>query len=302
MSSSAAPTIFDTPYRTADARWTRERDALLAERATRLRQLPPVFAGVYGRRWGRVSAGFVMVFGAVALLLMGLASLLFTTILPQNWQAPYSLVLLATLGVSVLAYITARVLAHHALPGGVRRVFAASGDARVDVERLSYRTPAADAADLVENLERKSLAWPLVGLSLVTPLSIHMALACLFSMPLQSFDTWIAISLVLTVPAHVTLALFAAEFARDVSAAGAHDAPNRSAGRAALRAWGITVVVSLIPGVVLLGIPPLLVAATGVFIPIMFSVARNMALTERGRLALEGNAAQRPPSSGPTLL
>jgi hypothetical protein len=286
--ASTAPGLVATPYRTADSHRMREREVLLAERAMQSRALPPVFAAIYGRRWGRVSAGIVMVMGAVSLALAGLASLALTAIVPQDWKPPYSLVLLATLGLSVVAYVAARLIAPGALRRTVQRPFAVTEDARRDVARLSHRTPAFDATDLVEGLERRSLGWPLVGLSLVAPLSLHLAVAALFSIPLESFDVWVAISLVLTVPAHVTLAAFAAQFAKDVHAAS--DSAGPSVGRAAFRAWGVTVLVSFVPGVVLLGIPPLLVAVTGVFIPIMFSVARNAAFTERARLALEGDA------------
>lgn len=290
--NTTAPTVFATPYRTADAGWMRERDALLAERTAQSRDLPRDFPALYGRRWGRLGAGIVMTLGAVALALAGLVQLLSEAVFRGEWQPPYSAVLLATLGMSVVVWIAGRLLAPRVLPRAVRRRFVATEDARTDVERLSRQTPARDAADLVDDLERRSLAWPLVGLSLVLPLTLHLAVACLFSIPLKSFDVWIAFSLVLTVPAHVTLAAFAAQLASDVSASEDFQPPTRSVGRAALRAWGFTVLVSLVPGVLVLGIPPLLVAATGgVVIPVMFAAARGVLLTERRRLVLTRDAS-----------
>jgi len=284
--TGAGASVLVMPYRTADAHWLHERDALLAEREEQSRHLARVFSKIYATRWARVGAGVVMVLGAVALFVSGLAHLFVMSVMNQKWTPPYSIVLLVTLGLAAVIYLLTRILTGRDLGRTVRQSLVTTHDARTDVERLAGRTATSDAADLVGRLERPSLTWPLIGFSLVTPLSIHLALALLMSVPLAGFDTWIAISLVLTVPAHITLAVFAGQLGGDLSAHGPYDAPNVLVGRAAMRAWGVTVLVSLVPGVLLLAIPPVIVAMTGVFIPILFTTMGSVASGERAKLAL----------------
>jgi hypothetical protein len=279
------------PYRTADAPWVQERSLLLAERAEQLAKLPPAFASLYAKRWARVNAGIVMLLGAIALGGAGIAHLIPRP--GESWTPPYSMVLLAALGLSTAIYVVTRALTRPALAQTVRESALPTDDAHADVRRLAGRTAAGDAADLVAALERRSLAWPLIGFSLLSPLAIHFVLALLFSVPIEGFDTWVAISLALTVPAHVTLAAFGAQLAREISATGPDGPHGVSVGRHALRAWGITVLVSLVPGIVLLAIPPIIVGLTGVFIPILFTTVARIASEERVELALARDVARR---------
>jgi hypothetical protein len=132
---------------------------------------------------------------------------------------------------------------------------------------------------------------PLAAVSLVAPLTIHWLVWLGLSMPhledtrMADFGTWIAVSALLVGHAHIALLVAAVRWAFSLRAretstlrAGVH------------RHWGIALLVAIgvacLPGVVLVGLPPILVGVTGLlFVPFMFvGTARCIA---RERLALE---------------
>jgi hypothetical protein len=139
--------------------------------------------------------------------------------------------------------------------------------------------------------ERRSAALPLAAASLLAPLSLHWIVWCLLNMPnigarsAADFGSWIGLSVVLVGHAHIALLVAAVQWTRTLRAV-----PTAHLRNGLSRAWGlalaVTVGVACLPGILLMGIPPILVAVTGTFVvPVMFvTTVRNV---ERERVALE---------------
>ena len=140
----------------------------------------------------------------------------------------------------------------------------------------------------LHQLSLGSLAWPLAGASLLTPLSLHFVVSLFLISPhtgmqqhLQLFGYYIALTTLLLIPAYITLVFEGRHFARSLAGL----TRNPPAHRSGLRALFATVLASFIPGIFLLGIPPLLVAATGlVFVPAIFALAQSTYQSEQDEL------------------
>jgi hypothetical protein len=119
-----------------------------------------------------------------------------------------------------------------------------------------------------------SLAWPIAGLALVLPLTIH---AVVFGHG-ERFDEWVAWSCLLVGHCHLALALMGAwrmmRLARDEGAMKP----------AAI--YGVTVGLAMIPGAIFLFIPPFLVAATGLAFLFILWAPSQIILRERTILAV----------------
>jgi hypothetical protein len=121
-----------------------------------------------------------------------------------------------------------------------------------------------------------SMIVPALGLALLLPITFHL-MFFLATSSSSGFDEWVHISLPITGAAHVVFAL--------TSALRGH---QLVAGKPALRPhaiYGLTVVTSCIPFIVLFAIPPLLVAITALpCVPMLHAMARIVA-REREELA-----------------
>src|SRR5262245_32924828 len=98
-----------------------------------------------------------------------------------------------------------------------------------------------------------SLAWPIAGLALLLPLSLH-ALVGVAATP-DGFHKSVAISCALVGHCHITLAIMGARRAVRL----AHDEP-------ALRPvtiYAVTVGLAMVPGAILMLVPPIIVGLTG---------------------------------------
>ncbi|HEX4416570.1 MAG TPA: hypothetical protein VH165_01670 [Kofleriaceae bacterium] len=107
----------------------------------------------------------------------------------------------------------------------------------------------------------KSLMLPAAGIALILPLTLHLPVVVAIS-DRGAFDTWVLVSLWMAGSAHLTLAGFSMLRAHQLAAG----TPAWSPGRI----YGVTLLVSCIPFVLLLAIPPAIVAITGLpFIPLL---------------------------------
>jgi hypothetical protein len=274
------------PYREDEAELRARRDAMLAERREELALLAGDAPRIFARRASRIAGGAIAMVGALALVTTTIA-----TRAPALWGArargtPLTPILLATLGAipmaALVAWIAARVTARRV----ARRELEPTRDVRTDVERLSRAGPARLLADVAQRMETCSVWMPLGGCALVAPLSLHLFVAALAfpdARPLTSeFDLWIVLSVVLTIPAHATLAALALRFARRLRGW------RPGTGVAVPSAWAPllwTILAGCVPGIVLYLVPPILVAVTGLFVPIAFAGVRAMTLGERAALA-----------------
>ncbi len=240
-----------------------------------LSELPRALHRMYACRQARIWAAGAGLAGFAAVLidvLFGAKHL--TQILIATWSA-----VAITSGVAWLA--AGEVLRRRTL-----HTFAPTGDPLVDLMKLESGGARAYATERVKQLERLSLLLPLVCLSLLTPLTLHLLVGVtLLGVSVEKFNSWILLSLVLVGHAHAGLVVFSIHHITAVQRALDHGAPVLGGSRGALALlW--TVSLSAVPGAVLLFIPPVLVATTGaVFVPGMFHWAAWRARAEREALA-----------------
>jgi hypothetical protein len=262
-------------YRSADDALRRRRDELVNQRQLEVASLPDAVPGVYVRRSARVYAGAVGIACASFMALAALAgSSGLTTILQASW--------LCMAGTYVLARIAARARVQRLLD----RTFAPGASAGADVLRLESLTPTLVVRDLAERIERRSVALPMTALALFLPLSLHYLVAAMLRVSVpdgHDFDGWISVSLLFVGHCHVVLAYQAWRFARVLRGTRDVFSVGLIADRSGWHAWGITILSSLVAGVLLLLIVPIagialvivapaVVAATGLaFIPTMFA-------------------------------
>jgi hypothetical protein len=247
-----------------------------------IRRLQPIdrdLIRLYGARQGRIWAG-----GAASFLFFALAVEIFC-------GARYSsYLLIADWVVMVLAYIIANAVARWRLTR--EPWLSSSGDVFTDLARLEHRAPPELALHAAHRLEFLSFALPIAALTLMLPLTIHFLVGTIFfNVPIYRFNTWILISLVLVGHAHLTLLILSVMHVKRIRSELDRGVPPAGISRGF---WALlwTVTTSTIPGAVLLCIPPILVALTGLlFIPWIFNWVARKAWMERVRLEANGLAA-----------
>lgn len=138
-----------------------------------------------------------------------------------------------------------------------------------------------------DRLELASVALPIAGITFLLPLFLHFLFAtAVWHEDAREFTQWIRVSLVIVGHAHIALAILGYRFARKLHQQDDAALARLRVHREWAKSWGITIGVSCLPGIVLICVPPLLVAATGiVFIPFMFIAMHQAIVGERSRLA-----------------
>lgn len=190
-------------------------------------------------------------------------------------------ILLLTLPAAVaLAFLVGRLALLFA-PWLAAQQPAFGGGPTTPVSALASPGESVDLHALAGRLEPWSYALPLVGLSFVAPLSIHAPVFLFASDGLLALGQWIAASTLLVGIAHLTLAGLSLRFGLKLY----RGTLTRSAEREAMRALGLTTLMGCVPGVFFFGIPPLLVAITGMFfVPASFVVIERCCAYERALL------------------
>jgi hypothetical protein len=146
--------------------------------------------------------------------------------------------------------IEADVPAHASIVVAV--TWAAAFAVYVIASRIASRQPMRQPDAFV----RAGLVFPSVGLALLLPITIHLPFLAFGKGGGEAFDEWARLSLEITGPAHIALAVLVTIRAFQLAASD-H----------ALSPWTIyflTILVSCIPYAFLLFIPPTLVAITGI--------------------------------------
>ncbi len=227
---------------------------------------------IFNRRQGRKLAGLIAVMGAGSAMFLGsVAPMAAVCILGGTWLAAGA------------AYVMERWTALK--PGGADRTEAEldyGADALSAKSAVAtLRSPAANQVvrlAAVRELAVGSIAWPLAGLSLLAPLSIHFLVYAIASAPefspswLEGFGAYMTITSVLLIPAYATLIACARRHAQRLARVFGPPATER----AGVHALAATTISSLVPGFLLLGIPTLIVLITGaLFIPASFAMARR---------------------------
>ena len=262
-------------YRNADEALRRRRDELVCQRQLEVATLPAVVPGVYVRRSARVYAGAV---GVACAAFMAAAAAArrdgLTTILQASWLCMGG------------TYFLARIAAQAHVKRVLERSFTPAASVESDVLRLEALTPALVVRELAERIEWRSVALPMTSLALFLPLSLHYLVATMLRVSAPNghdFDGWISLSLLFVGHCHIVLAYQAWRFARVLRGTRDVFSVGLIADRSGWHAWGITILSSLVAGVLLLLIVPIagialvivapaVVAATGLaFIPTMFT-------------------------------
>jgi hypothetical protein len=246
------------------------------------------------RRIGRAAGGFVATVVGGSALLVGLASWLSSGADEGYSHTVATVLLIAAWPAGIVAVLLARAIAHGALSGPADAPLHLTGDLAKDLARLDAGGPLAAMRGTAERWERAAAAWPLAALSLVTPLTIHLIVDWIpnrghDASMLQDFGTWIALSVVLVGHSHLAVLVGAVRWARSLP-----ERPTELLTYGLSRSWGVTLLVAVglacLPGIVLLGIPPILVAVTGLlFIPVMYVLTARC--IQRERFALEATVA-----------
>jgi hypothetical protein len=140
-------------------------------------------------------------------------------------------------------------------------------------------TPALVSHEASRTLTTWSLRMPMLGLALVMPVTLHaMTMMCIGEMSTNDFSSWIWMSTLGAAQAYVALCWLTYKDAERI-------ATNTAAEPWKKRAWAAlwkTTAASCIPGIVLLGIPPILTFLTGAaFIPAMYFLAHRINDWER---------------------
>ncbi len=171
-----------------------------------------------------------------------------------------------------------------------------TGDTHVDLARLDRLDPRGDLRQRAGRWERASAALPMLGLSLLTPLTLHWTVGTILAafrrpVSMSDFAAWIALSALLVGLAHVALVVHSIVWA---SSLRRRPTANLRAGlhKAWITALGIATLASLLPGAFFVEdvgaavlLPPLIVAATGLaFVPLMYWATVRRLAAERSRL------------------
>ena len=264
--------------------------ALLDSRSAEVAGVGDAVRDVYSRRVARAVAGGVAALGGVATLIGGALRCIDTRSLfgaeARSGDGRLTALLVGSIVAGALAYAPARRLARRAFDRSMRGALSLSGNARIDLVRVERAQPRRLARDLIARTEASSAALPLVAAALLAPLTLHLMLWLLTSLDgawprVGAFDAWIAMSAPVAGLAHVVLALLAALFGMQLR--GKPTAELRV--KPAQEGWfalGITCVAGMIPGAMLILIPPILIGVTGfVFIPASFYLMNRAIVRER---------------------
>jgi hypothetical protein len=267
----------------------RERIEALCERRRAEHDGARAVGRVAARRIGwSVAGGAGTAMGAAALL-CGLLATGASYPERDHASAAATVLLLATWPIALLAGLVGVVVARISTMVVLEAPLTTSADTPEELARLQACDPRCMMRSLAVRWEFASAAFPLAALSLAAPLTIHWVIAQLLAIGTsnsspEDFGRWIGLSALIVGHAHLVLLVVAVRAARSLRAC-ATDNLRTWAGQRWVRALLWAVGVAAVPGVVLLVIPPVLVAVTGlVFVPAMYALTAKR--IERERIAL----------------
>jgi hypothetical protein len=167
------------------------------------------------------------------------------------------------------------LVAHLAAPALFARAFrrraALGGELFRDLDALERKNANTLGREVVEQHARLSFGLPLAALILLTPLSVHGVVAIALGVSPIGFATYMAVTTFTVGHAYIVLIFMAFRHVklcqREQSCPPA-EGPPKHRGWSAL---GAAVAASCVPGILVFGIPPLVVALTGaLFVPWIF--------------------------------
>jgi hypothetical protein len=274
-----------------------DRPAILARREELLRtrgaEVDAAAAGlvaILARRKARWAAGVTATAGTVAVAVAAVAS---RTHGAGGYERDGTAteLLVASWLLALVVWAIVRITAGRALKATLVAWSERTEDARSDVARLEGPNPLEPARRKIDRLEVASIAAPLIGVAMLLPLSLHLAVVSVGEGTWRpaGFDRWIELSLMLVGHVHLVFAGMCWRYARRLRRVGAHSArgPVIEAYTALLAA----ALAAVLPTVVF---APVIVVFTGaVPAPLMFWFAERVALRERAALGVSDLPAER---------
>jgi hypothetical protein len=243
------------------------------------------------RRIARTVAGATALLAGLTTFVCALASLPGggLVLASPQWSYASTCVLLCAWPLALAAGAVARVVVGASTVRRLHAPVAVTGPPGGGLVMLEGADTLGAARAMAARWERASTALPLAALSMTAPLTIHFVVWSLLVGPTHAsardFGQWIAASVVIVGHAHLALAACAARWAyklreRESWALGA------GVGASSLKALFLSVGVACLPGVLLIGLPPVLVLVTGIaFVPAMYMATASC--LRRERLALD---------------
>jgi len=231
---------------------------------------------IFARRAGRVVFGATLIAFAVAVLVMFAVE----ANGPPTWTLLAAWPTATALGLLGWAGAAGSTRTFHAPP--------LAGAPHAPVSAAATTTRFSPMSRRLARLERPALLLPLVGMTLLLPLTAHLLAAATFlALPrlnfgglVFDFSKWIAMSAVLVGHAHLLLAARGARLITKLLRGERVEVVRWS-----LRSVGWATLLACVPGGVLIGIPPFLVAVTGVVVvPPIWLAAAAIHNDERARL------------------
>ncbi len=270
-------------------------DAALEEREGERAFVSARLRAVFARRAARAASGAIAVLGGGAMFVAALGRMAQGGGFSWGFSNPGDGLLAGLLGKSwlaaAIAYPVVRIGAGLFFDRALAKAPRRAESARIDLVRLERARPRRIAGDLLQGLEAPSASLPLAGLALIGPLGLHFALWTLCTAGdairrVEAFDGWISISIAAVGIAHVVLAVLGAQYGRLLAGAPDQIFLLSASDREGWKALGWTVLASLFPGALLILIPPLVVAFTGLaVVPLSFWWARHAIVSERAAMA-----------------
>lgn len=275
----------------------------------------PALSRLYADRVARTRAGQVATVGAVAMAVVAILHFGIKGFPRPNLAAGTSvpsLLLLASLLAGAIVYGVVYLAARRHLQNELAAPVE-TGDVRRDIAVMESTSPTTLARAAIERREQPSLLWPLIAISLLAPLSLHLCPAMAIidrGQRLPGFSVWIAISVMLVGHSHGVLAHLAQGFVERLAESLDKGLPfsGTQEGFKALGLTTLSVIVSPLAlftlcqggfgvALALMVVSGVLVALTGLLIvPVSFRAIFDLAKAERKYLATEAwTTAELPP-------
>jgi hypothetical protein len=269
-----------------------ERLAVLQERRAKDTSQVEAARRVAMRRMGRAWGGAVALGIAVLAFVAGLLALP-ATYDTDKWLRELATVLLfAAPVVGLVVLVCGRLFGRAWLTWTLDVPLRLTGDAATDLSRLESTDPLQESREVAMRWERASIALPLAAVSMLAPLTIHGVVWGMLSWPsgnmtvssLSDYGEWIALSALIVGHAHLAVLIGTVRWAFRL-----RETPTVRLGVDLHKHWGLTLLVAMgvacVPGIVLLGIPPLMVGITGIaFLPATYGLAARAVVSERFEL------------------
>jgi hypothetical protein len=246
-----------SPFRDATAQLSADVAVLAARRRAEAALTPSGWRSLHVQRTARIAFGVTATAAAAAIA----AAML-------DEAGGYTLMLIGGWAAALVAGAVAAAVASMQLRRAVAAAMATTGEPHHDLALLRALSPRRIELDLARRRGRASHGWPLIAAVLLGPHTLQLALGVVFRPSLEDADTWMFVTGAYSIHLFIYGACVAWLF------------PVRR------RTWRPVVIVgllSLVPGVLTLGISSLIVLATAsVLILIAFRpMQRVMAREER---------------------